>query len=70
MANDSVVKWSWHDIQAWYPQWTEQQCQDALDEVSNYAHERIVELGNEVLEQVVYEIVELAEIDEEMEEQQ
>lgn len=58
MENEIVVKWSWHDIKAWYPQWTQEQCQDALDEVDGYVHERVVELGNDVLQQLVYEIVE------------
>ena len=53
-----VVRWSWCDIQAMYPQWTEDQCRDALHEVDDYVHERIVELGNDVLKQLVYEIVE------------
>jgi hypothetical protein len=29
-----------------------------LDEVDGYVHERVVELGNDVLQQLVYEIVE------------
>ena len=53
-----VVKWSWHDAQAMYPHWTRQEAYDAMMEVGDYLHERVVELGNEVLEQLLYEIVE------------
>jgi len=57
--HEIVVRWSWFDIQAMHPQWTEDQCRDALHKVDDYVHERIVELGNEVLEQVLYEMVEI-----------
>jgi hypothetical protein len=30
-----------------------------MEEVEGYVHERVVELGNEVLQQVLYEMVEL-----------
>ena len=53
-----VVRWSWEDIQAIHQDWTQEDCEDAMSEVAEYVHERIVELGNEVLAQCVYEIVE------------
>ena len=59
MSDEIIVKWSWHDIQAMYPHYTEQEANEALDEVSSYVYERVVELGNEVLQQLVYELVEL-----------
>ena len=57
--DEIVVRWSWADAQAMYPHWTKDQCKEAMDEVGDYVHERIVELGNEVLEQVLYEMVEM-----------
>ena len=53
-----VVKWSWEDIQGTHQDWTQEQCEDAMSQVSRSVHELIVELGNEVLKQCVYEIVE------------
>ena len=56
MATDQViVKWSWEDAKAMYPHWTKEEAIEAMKEVEGYVHERIVELGNEVLEQVLYE---------------
>lgn len=68
MASEVIVKWSWEDAKAMYPHWTQEECEQAMDEVENYVHERVVELGNEVLEQVLYEMVELAKELEEEEE--
>jgi len=59
MATEVIVKWSWEDAQAMYPHWTQEECEQAMDEVENYVHERVVELGNEVLQQVLYEMVEV-----------
>jgi hypothetical protein len=58
MSSEVVVKWSWEDAQAMYPHWSKDECIEAMDEVGDYCHERIVELGNEVLQQLLYEIVE------------
>ena len=58
MSSEVVVKWSWEDVQALYPHWTEDECTEAMEEVEGYVHERVVELGNEVLQQLLYEIVE------------
>ena len=68
MASEVIVKWSWEDAKAMYPHWTQEECEQAMDEVENYVHERVVELCNEVLEQVLYEMVELAKELEEEEE--
>ena len=71
MSEDSevVVRWSWHDAKAMYPHWTKEECELAMIEVSDYVHERVVELGNEVLQQVLYEMVEMnKELEEEEEE--
>ena len=59
MASEVVVKWSWEDAKAMYPHWTKKQSIEAMEEVEGYVHERIVELGNQVLEQVLYEMVEM-----------
>jgi hypothetical protein len=42
-----------------YPHWSKAECIEAMEEVEGYVHERVVELGNEVLQQVLYEMVEL-----------
>jgi hypothetical protein len=63
-----IVKWSWEDAKAMYPHWTKEEAIQAMDEVEGYVHERIVELGNEVLEQVLYEMVEIERETEEEEE--
>ncbi len=68
MASEVIVKWSWEDAKAMYPNWTKAECIEAMEEVEGYVHERVVELGNEVLEQVLYEMVELAKELEEEEE--
>lgn len=69
--DEIVVRWSWADAQAMYPHWTKDQCKEAMDEVGDYVHERIVELGNDVLQQLLYEIVETKwGEDEETEEEQ
>ncbi len=66
MASEVIVKWSWEDAKAMYPHWTKKEAIKAMEEVEGYVHERIVELGNEVLEQVLYEMVEIEkEIEEE-----
>jgi hypothetical protein len=66
MSDEIIVKWSWHDIQAMYPHYTQKQAMEALETVGDYVHERVVELGNEVLQQVVYELVEIElEVDDE-----
>jgi hypothetical protein len=58
MSSEIVVKWSWEDAKALYPNWTKEECIEAMEEVEGYVHERVVELGNEVLQQLLYEIVE------------
>lgn len=70
--DEVVVRWSWGDAQAMYPHWTEDKCKEAMEEVGDYVHERVVELGNDVLQQLLYEIVEtkwLTEFEETEEEQ-
>lgn len=59
MATEVIVKWSWEDAKAMYPHWTKEEAIEAMEEVEGYVHERIVELGNEVLEQVLYEMFEV-----------
>jgi hypothetical protein len=59
MSSEVVVKWSWEDAQAMYPHWSKAECIEAMEEVEGYVHERVVELGNEVLQQVLYEMVEV-----------
>lgn len=68
MSNEITVKWSWKDVQGMYPKWTKDKCIEAMDEVSSGFYERVVELGNEALEQLLYEMVEM--VDELEEEEQ
>lgn len=55
MSNEIVVKWFVDDIQAMFPKWNSKKCDRAFEEIQKYAHERIVELGNEAIEQMAWE---------------
>jgi len=58
MPVDISIKWNWEDVQALHPEWTKEECIDAIEDVESYVYERVKELGNDVLKQLLYEIVE------------
>jgi len=50
MSNyDNVAGFTWKDVQVIYPQWTQEQCEEAFNEVYKNLHERLVEEGWEIL---------------------
>ena len=49
MSNDNVAGFTWKDVQVIYPQWTQEQCEKAFNDVYKYLHERLVEEGWEIL---------------------
>jgi hypothetical protein len=55
MGYEVVIKWITEDIQALQPDWHEDKCEYVLDEVSRDLQARVIEFGNEVLEQLVSE---------------
>lgn len=55
MSYEVVIKWITEDIQGLQPDWHEDKCEYVLDEVSRDLQARVIEFGNEVLEQLVSE---------------
>ena len=48
--NEVTVKWIAEDIKGLYPDWSDDKCEEVLDEISRHLQNRVIELGNEVLE--------------------
>lgn len=46
----ATINWCGLDVQALYPDWTDDKCIEALEDVAGYLQERSIELGWEVLE--------------------
>ncbi len=55
MSYEVVVKWIGEDIEGMYPKWHISKCEHVLDEVSRDLEARVIEFGNDVLEQLVNE---------------
>jgi len=49
MSNDNVAGFTWKDVQVIYPQWTQEQCEEAFNDVRKNLHEILVEEGWETL---------------------
>ena len=50
MSNyDNVAGFTWKDVQHIYPEWSQEQCEKAFNDVYNNLHERLVEEGWEIL---------------------
>lgn len=45
----ATITWCGLDVKAIYPDWTDDQCIEALEDVAGYLEERSIELGWEVL---------------------
>jgi hypothetical protein len=61
MGYEVVVKWIPEDIQGLQPDWHESKCEFVLDEISNELSCRVVEFGNEVLEELLSEWIDESE---------
>ena len=68
MSYEVVVKWIGEDIEGMYPKWHTAKCEHVLDEVSNELQARVIEFGNEVLEELVSEWIDDSDSDYEDEE--
>lgn len=62
--NEAVVKWVGTDIQTLRPDWSEDQCDFVMGELSGYLENRVVEIGNDVLYSLLVDWVAENEIDE------
>jgi hypothetical protein len=61
MGYEVVVKWIPEDISGHQPDWHESKCEFVLDEISHQLQERVVEFGNEVLEELLSEWIDESE---------
>lgn len=68
--NEAVVKWVGADIQAFKPDWSEDQCDFVMGELSGYLENRVVEMGNDVLYYLLVDWVAENEIEEEEEDEE
>jgi hypothetical protein len=50
-----VIKWTPTDIKWAFDDWEQSKCQEAFDDICKHLGDRVVELGNEVLEQLARE---------------
>lgn len=55
MGYEVVVRWVPEDISGLHPDWVDTYCEFALEEIGKHLENRVIELGNEVLEQLVSE---------------
>lgn len=63
MSYEVVVKWIGEDIEGMYPDWHTSKCEYVLDEISRDLQARVIEFGNDVLEQLVNEWISDSETD-------
>jgi len=49
-TNNVTVSWSWEDVQCLRPEWTKEQCQEALDKISEPLQDRSIEMGWDIME--------------------
>lgn len=63
--NEVVVKWIGEDVQGLYPEWSEFQCEWALSEVERHLQSRVIEFGNEMLEYLLDNAVDITDCPEE-----
>lgn len=65
MSYEIVVKWIGEDVQGLYPEWSFWQCEWALEEVERHLRDNVIELGNELLEQLLESEVDITDCPEE-----
>lgn len=63
--NGVIVKWIGEDVQGLHPEWSEYQCEWALDEVARHLINAVTEFGNEVLENLLNTEIEITDCPEE-----
>lgn len=53
----AVISWCALDVKQMYPEWTDEQCMEALDFVANELEERSVEEGWNILDSLLQQYV-------------
>ena len=50
VTTEVVIKWLPDDVKTLKPEWSDEQCEDALDEIANNLIDRSIEIGWEIME--------------------
>ena len=48
-----LIIWSWEDVETLHPSWNKEQCQEALEKNGKYLRDRSIEIGWQILEDLV-----------------
>lgn len=55
MSYEVTIKWVAKDVKWMHPDWVDSYCEFALEQIGGYLESRVIELGNEVLCQLINE---------------